>query len=88
MTRFNRHRLAIAAALLALAAAAPALDLGGLSKDVKPCDDFYAFVNANWEAATELPPSRARIGSFEQLRQANDDLLNQALRELAMGLAD
>lgn len=83
MTRFNRHRLAIAAALLALAAAAPALDLGSLSKDAKPCDDFYAFVNANWEAATELPPSRARIGSFEQLRQANDDLLNQALRELA-----
>ncbi|MFN3304772.1 MAG: M13 family metallopeptidase, partial [Roseateles sp.] len=50
---------------------------------VKPCDDFYAFVNGNWEAATELPPSRARIGSFEQLRQANDLLLNQALKELA-----
>jgi putative endopeptidase len=83
MTCFNRHRLAIAATLLGLAAAAPALDLGGLSKDVKPCDDFYAFVNANWEAATELPPSRARIGSFEQLRQANDELLNKALRELA-----
>lgn len=83
MNRFPLHRLT-AAALLALASAAsPALDLAGLSKTVKPCDDFYAFVNANWEAATELPPSRARIGSFEQLRQANDALLNRALKELA-----
>lgn len=64
MSRFARHRLAAAATLLGLAAAAPALDLGGLSRDVQPCDDFYAFVNGNWEAATELPASRARIGSF------------------------
>ncbi|HEY9105139.1 MAG TPA: M13 family metallopeptidase, partial [Roseateles sp.] len=83
MTRFPRHRLALAATLLGLAVQAPALDLGGLSKDVKPCDDFYAFVNANWEAATELPASRARIGSFEQLEQANAELLNRALKDLA-----
>ena len=83
MPRLARHRLAAAAALLSLAATAPALDLSGLSRDVQPCDDFYAFVNGNWEAATELPASRARIGSFEQLRQANDELLDKALKELA-----
>ncbi|MFG6487523.1 M13 family metallopeptidase [Roseateles sp. BYS78W] len=84
MPRLNRHRLALAATLLGLAAApATALDLGGLSKDIRPCDDFYAFVNANWDAATELPASRARISSFDQLRQANDELLNKALQELA-----
>jgi putative endopeptidase len=83
MKHFARHRLATAAALLGLAAAAHSLDLSGLSKTVAPCDDFYAFVNGNWEAATELPASRARIGSFDQLRQANDALLEKALKELA-----
>lgn len=83
MPRLQRTRLALAATLLGLAAHAPALDLRDLSKEVSPCDDFYGFVNANWEAATELPASRARIGSFDQLRQANDELLNRALKELA-----
>jgi len=83
MPCFTRHRLAAAATLLGLAAASHALDLSGLSKDVAPCDDFFAFVNGNWEAATELPPSRARIGGFEELRQTNSALLDKALKELA-----
>jgi len=47
------------------------------------CSDFDAYVNGRWVAATELPPSRSRIGSFDGLRMANDKLLEGALTELA-----
>jgi predicted metalloendopeptidase len=47
------------------------------------CSDFDQYVNGRWVAATELPPSRSRIGSFDSLRMANDKLLEVALAELA-----
>lgn len=46
------------------------------------CTDFYGHVNADWLAATELPPDRARIGSFDALRVVNDRLLLRALDRL------
>lgn len=69
--------------LLAASAPAPALDLKGLSAEVPACTDFYRHVNGAWEAATPLPADRARIGSFIDLRVANDALLREALAELA-----
>ncbi len=47
------------------------------------CSDFDEYVNGRWKAATELPSDRARIGSFDTLAQANDRLLEAALKELA-----
>ena len=47
------------------------------------CSDFDEYVNGRWKAATELPPDRARIGSFDALARANDSLLETALKELA-----
>jgi putative endopeptidase len=47
------------------------------------CSDFDAFVNSAWEASTEIPANRARIGSFDTVRTANDKLLEAALAELA-----
>lgn len=46
------------------------------------CVDFYGHVNADWLARTELPADRARIGSFDELRVANDRLLTRALDRL------
>jgi len=85
MPQFPYLRTALAAGLTlaALAAPAQALDLAGLSTEVKPCDDFYEFVNGAWLARTALPEERSRIGSFEDLRRANDALLEQALQQLA-----
>ncbi len=47
------------------------------------CTDFDAYVNGEWTRSTELPPDRARIGSFDILRRDNDRLLTRALAELA-----
>jgi predicted metalloendopeptidase len=68
--------LALAASVLSSRAAADALP-------APACTDFDAYVNAAWNEATELPPDRARIGSFDMLRVANDRLLEGALNELA-----
>jgi len=70
-------RTALAAALLTVVAA------GARAQDATPCSDFDRYINGPWVAATELPPSRARIGSFDTLRMANDKLLEKALAALA-----
>ena len=49
---------------------------------VSACNDFDEFVNGAWRSATELPPNRARVGSFDTLARANDRLLEAALKEL------
>ena len=54
-----------------------------VSAEVSACTDFDAYANGKWVAATELPPDRARIGSFDALRVANDRLLEAGLTELA-----
>ena len=74
------HRLTTA--LLAAGLASAALAQKPADKP-GACTDFDTYANAEWLAATELPPDRARIGSFDALRVANDRLLEQGLREIA-----
>ena len=70
----------LAAALLSAAPAfAQGLDVKSFDTAVSPCADFFTYVNGPWVAKTELPPSRPRIGSFDQLRINNDAILNKAL---------
>lgn len=46
------------------------------------CTDFYTHINGQWIANTELPPDRARIGSFDQLAISNTRLLIRSLDRL------
>ena len=75
------------AALPAVAFSAPALDLPGLAPDVAACMDFDRHVNGKWDARTAMPADRARIGSFDGLRDASrrivEDALNQAVSQPA-----
>jgi putative endopeptidase len=76
--RPSRATVPLAALVVACAAA-----LSAAAND-KPdvCQDLDTYVNGEWLARTELPPERARVGSFDELRIANDRLLEKALAEL------
>jgi putative endopeptidase len=74
------HQLSRLASALLLAAP---LIATAQATEATACTDFDAYANGKWVAATELPPDRARIGSFDGLRVANDRVLEAGLVELA-----
>lgn len=67
----------------ALATSLALLHTAAMAERPLACTDFDAHVNGAWQASAVLPPERARIGSFDELRVGNDRLLTAALAELA-----
>jgi predicted metalloendopeptidase len=70
----------------ARAADAPMLsgiDLQYVDDSVRAQDDFFRHINGKWLDTVQMPPDKARYGSFDQLR---DDSLDQ-LRTIVDGLA-
>lgn len=53
-----------------------------LSKNVKPQDDFYKFVNENWEKRTELPATKPSWGAFSELAEKNQDFTRNLIKDL------
>ena len=58
------------------AASMPTMDFGTwgvgldlIDQQVKPGDDFNAYVNGKWIAANEIPADRQRFGAFDMLRE-------------------
>jgi predicted metalloendopeptidase len=45
----------------------PGLDPAGMDPKVKPGDDFFAYVNGGWVAATPIPPDRSAWGISGEL---------------------
>ncbi len=80
-----KHRVVlawtIAALLPAFASAQPALDLPGLSAEISPCIDFDQHVNGKWQARAPMPAHKARIGSFDDLRDQSRSVVEAALAE-------
>ncbi|HWY14961.1 MAG TPA: M13 family metallopeptidase [Rhizomicrobium sp.] len=44
------------------------IDLSAMDKSIKPGDDFFEFVNGNWEKTAQIPPDRSSAGAFQDLR--------------------
>lgn len=79
--RISRPAPTVLAVLLAATLALPA-QAAAATPAPTACSDFDEYVNGRWKAATEMPPSRARIGSFDSLALSNNRLLEAALDEL------
>lgn len=50
---------------------------------VAPSQNFYLFVNGLWIENTEIPAEEGRWGSFNELQEANNDVLLKVLTEAA-----
>jgi len=78
------------AALAQPAATKPALgsfgiDLAAIDKSVRPGDNFYAYVNGNWDKRTPIPDDKASWGAFNELRDLSDSRTRDLLAAAAPG---
>ncbi len=53
-----------------------------LSENIKPQDDFYKFINENWEKRTQIPSTKPAWGSFTELFEKNQDFLKEMINGL------
>ncbi len=53
----------------------PAIHLEYMDTTVRPQDDFYTFVNGNWNKTAKIPSDRSRWGAFSELRKRTDSML-------------
>ena len=58
------------------------IDLAGMDTSVKPGDDFYRYVNGNWDKTIVIPPDRSNIGSFQQLAILSDSRMKEIVAQL------
>ena len=59
------------------------IDAANMNTTVRPQDDFYEYANGTWLAKTEIPATESRWGSFNELREFNQNALKGICEELA-----
>jgi endothelin-converting enzyme/putative endopeptidase len=78
------------AAPAALAAGKPAIgdwgvDTAGLSKAVRPADDFYRYVNESWLKTTKIPAGLSANDSFTEVYLSTEQRVADIIREAREG---
>ncbi|HMV71175.1 MAG TPA: M13 family metallopeptidase [Pseudomonadales bacterium] len=72
---------AIADAAL-LYANATGIDRSGFDENVRPQDDFFAWVNGGWAARTQIPPDRTWWGVVPELRAESEERQRLIIEEM------
>ncbi|KEO74835.1 M13 family metallopeptidase [Anditalea andensis] len=60
-----------------------AINLNFMDSSVRPQDDFFQFVNGGWLDKTEIPADQGRWGSFNELREFNNEAVLKVLQRAA-----
>ncbi|MGL4293893.1 MAG: M13 family metallopeptidase [Bacteroidales bacterium] len=58
------------------------IDMSNLDTTIRPGDDFYDYATSGWQKANPLKPEYARFGTFDQLRENNQEQLRTLILEL------
>lgn len=59
------------------------LDMSDFNTEVRPQDDLFTYVNGGWVEKTEIPADRSRVGSFNELRDENQERLRKIIETAA-----
>lgn len=57
------------------------INLENIDTAVRPQDDFFKYVNGGWIAKATIPPDQGRWGSFNELREFNNDAVLKVLKK-------
>ncbi len=61
------------------------IGLDGMDPNVRPGDDFFAYVNGTWVESTEIPADKAKYGTFDILRDESQENVKAIIEESATG---
>ena len=67
----------------AAAATVRTLDIAAMDTSAQACTDFYQYSDGGWLAKNPIPSDRPRWGTFDELRQRNQNDLHEILEALA-----
>ncbi len=57
------------------------INLENIDTTVRPQDDFFKYVNGGWVNKATIPPDQGRWGSFNELREFNNDAVLNVLKK-------
>ena len=61
------------------------IDTAGMNTDVKPGEDFFAYVSGTWAENTEIPADQSMYGSFLILRDLSEARVHRMLEGYQLG---
>ncbi|HEX8265673.1 MAG TPA: M13 family metallopeptidase [Pyrinomonadaceae bacterium] len=81
------HKAAASLFLLALAittfAQSKAFDVSQMDTSVEACENFYDYANGTWLKTAQIPGDRARYGTFDIVRERNQNILREIIETAA-----